>query len=57
MELKSDFWRVAAAAISSLIICGQYLLSTYTWLWLQNDLEFLRIRSMKQEIMVAPRKQ
>ena len=22
----------------------------------QNDLEFLRIRSMKQEIMVAPRK-
>ena len=23
---------------------------------LQNDLEFLRIRSMKQEIMVAPRK-
>ena len=23
---------------------------------MQNDLEFLRIRSMKQEIMVAPRK-
>lgn len=23
---------------------------------MQNDLEFLRIRSMKQEVMVAPRK-
>ena len=33
----------------------RYVSCSTAWLLMQNELEFLRIRSMKQEIMVAPR--
>ena len=36
-------------------ICVKGAALSIIWVVLQNDLEFLRIRSMKQEIMVAPR--
>lgn len=35
-------------------ICPEHQLLSWWCSWLQNDLEFLRIRSYKHEIMVAP---